>query len=335
MALETTFDDVLNNAASEDHLHLDEDFIAKCLNATAVVDPQNKELQDYSSMPFFAKLSKDKQDRYIKEFQVKQLLNKYSEGKKPPAMSDRKWKMVIKQKFQYLTRDEYKKYNQNKKRKQQERKRESKRQKIEPVDKNKAEIRTEKTKNNIKLIIDCSFDDLMLPKEIKSMTTQVTRIYNCNRTSDCQFNEIAVSCFNKRLKERFDKDLTNYTKWSDQGRITFEMKDLVEEQRAENMIYLSADADDELDDFDEGKQYIIGGIVDKGRYKNLCHDKAKKLNIQTARLPINEYIKLHGNKVLTSLHVVQLINEFLANGKDWAAAFEKIMPRRKVIEETT
>lgn len=335
MALEATTDSALNDSDFADYLPLGEDFLLKCRNTTTVIDPQNKELGDYSSMPFFSKLSKDKQDRYVKEFQVKQLLNKYSQGKKPPAMSDRKWKMVLKQKFQFLTRDEYKKYNLNKKRKQQERKRENKRQKIEPVDKKKAARNVEQTTNSIRLIIDCSFDDLMLPKEIKSMSTQITRIYNCNRSSNCQFNEIVVSCFDKRLKERFDKDLTNYIKWSDQGRIKFDSRDLVEEQSAENMVYLSADAEDELADFEEGKEYVIGGIVDKGRYKSLCHDKARKLNIKTARLPISEYIKLHGNKVLTSLHVVQLINEFLANGKDWAAAFEKIMPRRKVIDETT
>ena len=355
---ENTISTSVNNLETiVDPLVLDDEIITKCQNISTEIDSENnKELSEYTSKPFFTKLTKDRQDRYIKEFQVKQLLQTYSEGKKPSDMSDRKWKNILKQKFQFLTRDAYKEYNLNKKRKLQEKKREiKKKQKLETKeDNNKVEgdvekfvAVEEKTSNNIKLIIDCAFDDLMLPKEVKSMSTQITRIYNCNKTASHQFEKIIISSFDKRLKERFDKELTNYTKWSDQGKMEFVTEDIVkerkeqnlnnteQEQKISNIFYLSADAEEDLEDFEEGAEYVIGGIVDKGRYKNLCYNKAKELDIKSLRLPIGEYIKLHGNKVLTSLHVVQLINEFLANGKDWGAAFEKIMPRRKVIEEKT
>lgn len=40
------------------------------------------------------------------------------------------------------------------------------------------------------------------------------------------------------------------------------------------MVYLTADAAEELQELDLGKVYIIGGLVDRNRYKNVCLEKA-------------------------------------------------------------
>ncbi|KAN0059703.1 tRNA (guanine(9)-N(1))-methyltransferase [Thecaphora frezii] len=56
----------------------------------------------------------------------------------------------------------------------------------------------------------------------------------------------------------------------------------------EDVVYLTADTDDTLACLEEGKTYIIGGIVDKNRYKSLCLNKATKLGIRCAKLPISE-----------------------------------------------
>ena len=39
------------------------------------------------------------------------------------------------------------------------------------------------------------------------------------------------------------------------------------ENEKENLVYLTADSPNTIDTFDETKIYIIGGIVDKNRYK--------------------------------------------------------------------
>ncbi|CAI8509704.1 unnamed protein product [Hanseniaspora opuntiae] len=322
-----------HHAVDENILPLDDTFIEKCKNMNADLDEQVEGLMELSKMPFFPKLTEDKRTRYVKEYKIKQALKSFSEGKKPADISERQWKHILKLRFQELTRDAYKEYNSLKKKKQKERKKELKKDKEHTVA--KTPQNEPRVSNNIKLIIDCSFDDLMLPKEVKSMSTQITRIYNCNKLSTHPFEEILVTSFNKRLRARFENEIDSYKKWSPLGNLKFVDEDILETDKDitfEQYVYLSADATDELVDFEKEKAYIIGGIVDKGRYKKLCYEKANKLGIKTAKLPIEKYIKMHGNKVLTSLHVVQLMNEYLKNGKNWELAFDTVMPKRKVID---
>ena len=46
------------------------------------------------------------------------------------------------------------------------------------------------------------------------------------------------------------------------------------------MIYLSGDAEEEMENFEPDKIYIIGGIVDHNKLKNITKNKAKKLGIK-------------------------------------------------------
>ncbi|OCF75178.1 hypothetical protein I204_04029 [Kwoniella mangroviensis CBS 8886] len=98
------------------------------------------------------------------------------------------------------------------------------------------------------------------------------------------------------------------------------------------LIYLSADAEEELETLDESHIYIIGGIVDRNRYKNLCQNKAEKLGIRTARLPIGKFIdNLPTRKVLTVNQVFDILLQYIAQG-DWQKAFETVIPQRKFHE---
>ncbi|KAF8450690.1 hypothetical protein L210DRAFT_3521034 [Boletus edulis BED1] len=69
--------------------------------------------------------------------------------------------------------------------------------------------------------------------------------------------------------------------------------------KRENIVYLTADSSEELLELNEGETYIIGGLCDHNRYKNLCLNKAIGSQIRHARLPIGRYILLSTRKVLT------------------------------------
>ncbi|CAA7258585.1 unnamed protein product [Cyclocybe aegerita] len=102
-------------------------------------------------------------------------------------------------------------------------------------------------------------------------------------------------------------------------------------KRAEksSFVYLTADTEDELLELKPDETYIIGGIVDHNRYKNLCLNKAKESGIRTARLPIGRYLSsLPTRKVLTVNQVFEILVKWVET-KDWEQAFNSIIPKRK------
>ncbi len=69
----------------------------------------------------------------------------------------------------------------------------------------------------------------------------------------------------------------------------------------------NADSPNELTSLDPSKAYIIGGIVDRNRHKNVCYNKAVSQGIATARLPIDEYMQMSSSPVITVNQVRSLL----------------------------
>ncbi|KAH3898755.1 related to tRNA (guanine(9)-N1)-methyltransferase [Saccharomycodes ludwigii] len=262
-------------------------------------------------------------------------------GPIPEGMSKSQWKKICKKKRFEETKDEFNKKRKLKKLQARERKREkieayvSKGLPIPEEMKKQPKKNVNQKDSGIKIIIDCAFDDLMNEKEIASMGSQITRSHAANKRAD-YYATMVCSSFNKRLKERFDKQIasSNYKNW---GHFEFTPEDIdkLEEYKRkndeeDNLIYLSADTDEALEKLEPGCTYIVGGIVDKNRHKLLCYNKAKELGIKTKRLPIDEYIKISGRRVLTTTHVIQLMLKCFEKDGDWKAAFEEVIPSRKL-----
>ena len=45
--------------------------------------------------------------------------------------------------------------------------------------------------------------------------------------------------------------------------------------------------------------YIIGGLVDHNKLKNITLDKANEQNIKTLKFPISRYLRLNTSSILT------------------------------------
>ncbi|GAC71380.1 uncharacterized conserved protein [Moesziomyces antarcticus T-34] len=126
--------------------------------------------------------------------------------------------------------------------------------------------------------------------------------------------------------------------------------------RRSDAIYLTADTEDTLTELEPGKTYIIGGIVDKNRYKGLCRAKADRLGIRAAKLPLSQDMmravernlsargetledevgtagkaeqSFVGRKVLTVNQVVEILAAWTET-RDWVQALEIALPRRKL-----
>ncbi len=97
------------------------------------------------------------------------------------------------------------------------------------------------------------------------------------------------------------------------------------------VVYLSSESENVLTELEEGKFYVIGGLVDHNNHKGLCHRLAVEKGVSHARLPIDEYISMKTRRVLTIDHVFAILAAVSA-GKSWKEAFMSILPARKGAE---
>ncbi|KAE8308778.1 VID27-domain-containing protein [Aspergillus transmontanensis] len=204
----------------------------------------------------------------------------------------------------------------------------------------------------ITLVMDCSYDDLMLEKERISLSSQLTRSYSDNRGAPFRAHMV-VSSFNKLLKERFDTTLAkSYNNWQgirfmeeDFAHAAEQAKEWMKEPKGGQLagmfanktdatpedgeiVYLSSDSPNTLTELKPYSTYIIGGLVDKNRHKAICYKTAVEKGIKTAKLPIGDYIQMASRQVLATNHVVEIMIRWLELG-DWGEAFMKVIPRRK------
>lgn len=137
-----------------------------------------------------------------------------------------------------------------------------------------------------------------------------------------------VSSLNARLLTRYEGILQNqHKKWKG---MTFSHDPYpITDENRENLVYLTADSENTITELEQGKTYIIGGIVDRNRHKMLCFNKAKEQGIAHGKLPIGEYIKMASRQVLTTNQVVEIMTEWLKEN-DWEKAFIKVIPQRKM-----
>ncbi|KAK9267437.1 hypothetical protein L1049_009863 [Liquidambar formosana] len=177
------------------------------------------------------------------------------------------------------------------------------------------------------IVIDLEFSHLMSPNEIHSLVQQIMYCYAVNGRSTSPGHLWLTGC-NGEIESQLQR-LPGFDKWI----IEKENRSYIEALQAhkDNLVYLTADAETMLDELDPNKLYIVGGLVDRNRWKGITMKKANDQGIQTAKLPIGNYLKMSSSQVLTVNQVIEILLKFLET-RDWKASFFQVIPQRKRFE---
>ncbi|XP_058403545.1 tRNA methyltransferase 10 homolog A isoform X3 [Diceros bicornis minor] len=234
----------------------------------------------------------------------KQDLSDQEESRKPrleeglEPVSKRQMKKLIKQK-QWEEQRELRKQKRKEKRKRKQLERQG--QLESNLDGNdRKRIRRGVVHSTLRLIIDCSFDSLM-----------VLKFY--------------LTSHGGQLKKNMDENDKGWVNWKD---IHIKPDHYSEFIKKEDLIYLTSDSPNVLKELDESKAYVIGGLVDHNHHKGLTYKEASNHGIDHAQLPLGNFVKMNSRKVLAVNHVFEIILEYLET-RDWQEAFFTILPQRK------
>ncbi|KAJ0055743.1 hypothetical protein NL108_011336 [Boleophthalmus pectinirostris] len=185
-------------------------------------------------------------------------------------------------------------------------------------------LRKEVTRSSVRLVVDCSFDSLMLLKDVRKLHKQIQRCYATNRRAPHPVQFIVTS-LGGQLKQSMDEKDKGWVNWKD---ISFKSEHYSEVVAKEDLVYLTSDSPNVLTELDQNKAYVIGGLVDHNHHKGITFEKAKELGIAHAQLPLSSFVKMNSRKVLAVNHVFEIILSYLEKG-NWQDAFFTVLPQRK------
>ncbi|KAJ3226534.1 tRNA (guanine(9)-N(1))-methyltransferase [Clydaea vesicula] len=277
-----------------------------------------------------------------------------------PQISKNKLKKLLKVKMFEESKDEYRQRKKEKKKKKKDLTCKDigtlTSQGIEPPVKKRRYAEKNQPQSNLTVCLDASFDHLMTHSELNSTSTQITRCYSSNKFSKTA-SKLYITSFSSALKSRmvvvnpfFEAWNPKHINFTELNYLEFfnsnDVDSNADDSKNKNFddaptyseinsveykkkfIYLTADSENYLEELFDDKIYIIGGIVDRNRHKNLCLNKAVEQGIKHGKLPISKYIDMESRQVLTINHVYEIILKYLEN-RDWKEAFDAIIPKRK------
>lgn len=190
-----------------------------------------------------------------------------------------------------------------------------------------AEKLTKGRESGLNVIVDCGFENQMNVKELKSLAQQLNYVHLRMKKSENLFRLALINYtggFPEISKER------NINNWTFADLEVGDITEYVNKRglNVENLVYLSPDADEELESFDYSKVYIIGGIVDATVNLNQTREKAKEFKIKSQKLPLDQFRKVnHFRPCLNINTVFYIIDNYLAS-KDMTLAILDALPER-------
>uniref|UniRef100_A0A8B9ZCX0 tRNA methyltransferase 10 homolog B n=1 Tax=Anas platyrhynchos TaxID=8839 RepID=A0A8B9ZCX0_ANAPL len=132
-----------------------------------------------------------------------------------------------------------------------------------------------------RLCVDLGMADRMSLKETSRLASQIRRLYGANRQAEKPFwlylTEFVVGSLIYEECFRMNDGFSNYL-----NGVAHDFTVLGDEHVL--ILFLV------LEDIDPKKVYILGGLVDESIHKKLTLRRAQEQSLQTARLPIREYM---------------------------------------------
>lgn len=174
------------------------------------------------------------------------------------------------------------------------------------------------------IVVDLEFCELMNPNEINSLVQQIMYCYAANRKAASPAHIWLTGCKGE-IMSRMQK-VPGFHNWL----VEKEDRSYIEalHERKEDLVYLTADSEDTLQEVETSKIYVVGGLVDRNRWKGITMQKAQEQGIQTAKLPIAEHLSMTSSQVLTVNQVFEILITFL-EFKDWRKSLFQVIPQRK------
>jgi len=187
------------------------------------------------------------------------------------------------------------------------------------LEKNKAPI----------IVIDLHFCELLDPKEVKFLKKQIQQVYGRNMRCPKPVN-LTVSSLTENtpimegLQKLTQDNLESWIiDWTPVHFLNYYHKS------RKNLVYLTADCDEDLEVLAVDCIYIIGGIVDHNRLKGLTANFARGNGVKVRRLPISKYMETTSHSRVLAVNQVFDILLVWWNWGCWRKALEFSIPKRK------
>ena len=122
---------------------------------------------------------------------------------------------------------------------------------------------------------------------------QVMYCYAANNRAEHPCRLTLTGCQGEVLEQL--QKLSGFENWRIH-RSTEPYLDVFADQK-DKLVYLTADSSNLIENLESDKIYIIGGLVDRNRYKDVTFKKAQEQGIATGKLPIGQHVKLLSSQV--------------------------------------
>eukprot|EP00127_Corallochytrium_limacisporum_P002325 Clim_evm113s109 gene=Clim_evmTU113s109 len=176
--------------------------------------------------------------------------------------------------------------------------------------------------NKTSVVLDLMAVHVMTDSETSKVLSQVSRCYSINRRMEQPFQYHVTSL--ETVKNKLPQ---NYVNWDCQKHDADYLD--VFRDRKQNIIYLTSDSPNVLQEFNPEDVLIIGGLVDHNRLKDYTVRHANEVGVKTARLPIRENLTYPLREVLSIPHVYDILAHF-QKSRDWKQALEAGIPPRNL-----